>query len=81
VAERTAELARSLNIGHLMALCHFGNMGKDLVLHNLDLMATKVLPQVRNLFEDEWENKWWPSPLPAAQRAVTFDGAPATERS
>jgi alkanesulfonate monooxygenase SsuD/methylene tetrahydromethanopterin reductase-like flavin-dependent oxidoreductase (luciferase family) len=75
VAERTAELARSLNIGHLMALCHFGNMGKDLVLHNLDLMATKVLPQVRDLFEDEWENKWWPSPLPADRRAVTGNGA------
>ena len=62
VAERTAELAKSLNIGHLMALCHFGNMAKDLVLHNIDLMATKVLPQVRDLFEDEWENKWWPKP-------------------
>lgn len=69
VAERTVELARSLHIGHLMALCHFGTMSRDLTLHNLELMATKVLPQVRHLFTDEWEDRWWPTPLPADQRA------------
>lgn len=69
VAERTVELASSLHIGHLMALCHFGNMSRELTLHNLELMATKVLPQVRHLFTDEWEDRWWPTPLPAAQRA------------
>ena len=69
VAERTVELARSLNVGHLMALCHFGNMAKDVVMHNTELMATKVLPQVRHLFDDEWENHWWPTPMAADERA------------
>jgi hypothetical protein len=32
-------------------------------MHNTELMATKVLPQVRDLFEDRWENRWWPSIL------------------
>ncbi len=70
VAERMTEVATSLNVGHIMALCHFGNMAKDVVMHNTELMATKVLPQVRHLFEDEWENKWWPKPMPAAERAL-----------
>jgi len=61
VAERTVELARSLNIGQLMALCHFGDMDHELAMHNTELMGTKVIPQVRHLFEDEWENRWWPS--------------------
>ena len=77
VAERTVELAKSLNIGHLMALCHFGNMSKDLALHNIDLMATKVLPQVRNLFEDEWEDKWWPTPMADRVTAMSSAAVPA----
>jgi alkanesulfonate monooxygenase SsuD/methylene tetrahydromethanopterin reductase-like flavin-dependent oxidoreductase (luciferase family) len=63
VADRVGELATSLNIGHLMALCHFGDMDKDLVFHNTELMATKVLPQVRHLFDDNWEDRWWPEAL------------------
>ena len=66
VAERTVELARSLNVGQLMALCHFGNMDRELTNYNTELMATKVLPQVKHLFEDDWENRWWPTG-PAAQ--------------
>lgn len=66
VAERIVELATSLNVGHLMALCQFGNMGRELTMHNTELMATKVLPQVSHLFEDRWENTWWPSRLGGA---------------
>jgi alkanesulfonate monooxygenase SsuD/methylene tetrahydromethanopterin reductase-like flavin-dependent oxidoreductase (luciferase family) len=63
VAERIVELTTSLNVGHLMALCQFGDMGRELTMHNTELMATKVLPQVSDLFEDRWENTWWPSRL------------------
>jgi alkanesulfonate monooxygenase SsuD/methylene tetrahydromethanopterin reductase-like flavin-dependent oxidoreductase (luciferase family) len=63
VAERIVELTTSLNVGHLMALCQFGDMDRELTMHNTELMATKVLPQVRDLFEDRWENRWWPSVL------------------
>ncbi len=70
VAEKLTEVATSLNVGHIMALCHFGNMAKDVVMRNTELMATKVLPEVRHLFENEWEDKWWPKPLPAPQRSV-----------
>jgi hypothetical protein len=27
------------------------------------MYAEKVLPQVRDLFDDRWENRWWPKPM------------------
>jgi hypothetical protein len=27
------------------------------------------MPQLAGLWDDEWENLWWPRPLPADQRA------------
>jgi alkanesulfonate monooxygenase SsuD/methylene tetrahydromethanopterin reductase-like flavin-dependent oxidoreductase (luciferase family) len=70
VAEQLREVAVNLNVGQLMLLLQFGNMKKDLVFHNTELFAKRVAPQLAGLFEDEWENHWWPKPLAAAQRAV-----------
>ncbi len=69
VAEQLREVALSLNVGQLMLLLQFGNMGRDLTLHNTELFAKKVKPQLQDLFEREWENRWWPKPLPAEERA------------
>jgi alkanesulfonate monooxygenase SsuD/methylene tetrahydromethanopterin reductase-like flavin-dependent oxidoreductase (luciferase family) len=69
VAEQLREVALSLNVGQLMLLLQFGNMGRDLTLYNTDLFAKKVKPQLADLFEREWENRWWPRPLPAPERA------------
>jgi alkanesulfonate monooxygenase SsuD/methylene tetrahydromethanopterin reductase-like flavin-dependent oxidoreductase (luciferase family) len=68
VAEKVNEVCVNMNIGHLMALCHFGNMDKELVKYNTELIGTRVLPEIRGLFEDEWEDKWWPRPMAAAER-------------
>ena len=57
-------------VGQLMLLLQYGNMSKDLAFHNTELFAKRVMPQLRNLFESEWENRWWPKPLPAEQRAI-----------
>jgi alkanesulfonate monooxygenase SsuD/methylene tetrahydromethanopterin reductase-like flavin-dependent oxidoreductase (luciferase family) len=70
VAEQLREVAVNLNVGQLMLLLQFGNMKRDLVYHNTELFAKRVAPQLSGLFEDEWENRWWPRPLAAAQRAV-----------
>jgi alkanesulfonate monooxygenase SsuD/methylene tetrahydromethanopterin reductase-like flavin-dependent oxidoreductase (luciferase family) len=70
VAERLREVAVNLNVGQLMLLLQFGNMRKDLVFHNTELFAKRVAPQLQGLFEDEWENRWWPKPLAPAERAV-----------
>jgi alkanesulfonate monooxygenase SsuD/methylene tetrahydromethanopterin reductase-like flavin-dependent oxidoreductase (luciferase family) len=69
VAEQLREVAVNLNVGQLMLLMQFGNMSKSLAFYNTELFAKRVAPQLRGLFEDEWENRWWPKPLPAAVRA------------
>jgi alkanesulfonate monooxygenase SsuD/methylene tetrahydromethanopterin reductase-like flavin-dependent oxidoreductase (luciferase family) len=70
VAEQLREVAVNLNVGQLMLLLQFGNMKKELVFHNTELFAKRVAPQLAGLFEDEWENHWWPKPLAPARRAV-----------
>jgi alkanesulfonate monooxygenase SsuD/methylene tetrahydromethanopterin reductase-like flavin-dependent oxidoreductase (luciferase family) len=68
VAEQLRDVALSLNVGQLMLLLQFGNMSRDLTFFNTELFAKKVKPQLAGLFEDEWENRWWPKPLPEAER-------------
>lgn len=70
VAERLREIARDLNVGNLMTLLQFGNMDRDTANHNTRLFAERVLPQIADLFEDEWEHRWWPNPMPQAQRTA-----------
>ena len=76
VAETIRTVCKEMNVGNLMLLLHFGNMSAQLTRYNTDLFATKVLPQIRDLFEDKWENKWWPKGMPAQNRVLpgaTFD--------
>jgi len=68
VAEQLKEVATSLNVGNLMLLLQFGNMGKDLTRYNTKLFAERVMPQMKDLFA-EWEDRWWPRPMAAAARA------------
>ena len=68
VVEQLTEVATALNVGHLMLLLQFGNMGKELAKYNTKLFAEKVMPRLQPLFA-EWEDRWWPQPMEAAQRA------------
>jgi len=70
VAEQLREVAVNLNVGHLMLLLQFGNMNRQLTLHNTELFAKRVLPQLRDLFDDTWEDAWWPRPIRSEERAV-----------
>jgi alkanesulfonate monooxygenase SsuD/methylene tetrahydromethanopterin reductase-like flavin-dependent oxidoreductase (luciferase family) len=70
VAEKLREVAVNLNVGQLMLLLQYGNMSKELTLYNTELFAKRVMPQLRGLFENEWENRWWPKPLPRDERAL-----------
>jgi alkanesulfonate monooxygenase SsuD/methylene tetrahydromethanopterin reductase-like flavin-dependent oxidoreductase (luciferase family) len=70
VAEQLKQVAVNLNVGHLMMLLQFGNMGKDLACYNTRLFAEKVMPQLTGLFDDRWEDRWWPTPLEPALRAA-----------
>jgi alkanesulfonate monooxygenase SsuD/methylene tetrahydromethanopterin reductase-like flavin-dependent oxidoreductase (luciferase family) len=70
VAEQLREVATDLHVGQLMLLLQFGNMSRQLTLHNTELFAKRVMPQLRDLWDDAWENPWWPRPLPASERAL-----------
>jgi alkanesulfonate monooxygenase SsuD/methylene tetrahydromethanopterin reductase-like flavin-dependent oxidoreductase (luciferase family) len=68
VAEQLEEVATDLNVGHLMLLLQFGNMGKELTRHNTRLFAEQVMPRMKKLFP-EWEDRWWPQPIAPGLRA------------
>jgi len=68
VVEQLSEVATSLNVGHLMLLLQYGNMGKALTKYNTKLFAEKVMPRLKTLFA-EWEDRWWPQPMDDSQRA------------
>ena len=75
VADKLREVAIELNVGHLLMLLHFGNMSRDLTKYNTSLFAEKVLPQLKDLFEDQWENRWWPKPMEASRRVMRQEAA------
>ena len=68
VATQLREVATNLNVGHLMLLLQFGNMGKDLTKYNTQLFAEKVMPQLTDVFS-EWDDRWWPQPMNSESRA------------
>ena len=70
VAAKLREVAIKFNVGNLMLLLQFGNMSKELANYNTKLFAEKVIPQLADLFENEWEHQWWPAPLPKSQRVT-----------
>jgi len=70
VAERLRQVATELNVGHLMLLLQFGDMDRQLTMHNTELFAKRVMPQIAGLFDDRWEDRWWPRPVAAERRAV-----------
>ena len=59
VAEQLHEFADEMNVGHLMLLMHFGNLGKQTAMYNTRRFAEEVAPAVRARFS-EWEDRWWP---------------------
>ncbi len=79
VAEQLRTAVTELNVGHLMMLLQFGNMSKETTRFNTRLFAEKVMPLLRDQFS-EWEDRWWPNPLPKAERApVTLPAGLAAE--
>ena len=63
VADQLRKIATEFNFGNLLLLLQFGNMDKQTTMYNTRMFAERVMPQLADLFEDEWEHKWWPKPL------------------
>jgi len=75
VADKLRQVATTLNVGQMMLLLQFGNMSKELTLYNTELFARRVSPQIGALFDDRWENRWWPRPLPPERRVAPRSAA------
>jgi len=63
VRDMLKELAGSLHVGNLMVLLQIGSMPHELALKNTDLFFREVAPALRPIWDDEWENRWWPAGL------------------
>jgi len=75
VREQLLDGMKRLRVGHLLALLHFGSMPTELCKANIDLFAREVLPHLEGLWDDDYEDRWWPERLrakrPAAAMAVS----------
>jgi alkanesulfonate monooxygenase SsuD/methylene tetrahydromethanopterin reductase-like flavin-dependent oxidoreductase (luciferase family) len=62
VTEQLEQVAKDLNIGHMMMLCQIGSTPHDLAMENIKRVATEVVPNLRHV-HGEWEDRWWPQML------------------
>ncbi len=65
VRDQLTQAIKELRVGNLMVLLHIGSMPHELTLKNIDLFSREVLPYVRDIWDDQWENEWWPQSLRA----------------
>jgi len=72
VREQLLEGIKRLRIGHLLALLHFGSMPTGLCKRNIDLFAREVLPHLESLWDERYEDRWWPQRL-RAKRPLAAD--------
>ncbi len=77
VRDQLREAVNKLRVGNLMVLLQIGSMPHELTLKNIDLFAREVMPAFRDVWDDRWENRWWPAslrPKPAEARAGANGG-------
>jgi len=76
VTQKLMDAVKSLRVGNLMVLLHIGSMPHDLTLKNIELFCREVFPHFRGMWDDQWENKWWPTTLSEKEKArKALDGA------
>ncbi len=75
VREQLMDGIQRLRIGHLLSLLHFGSMPTELCKYNIDLFAREVLPHIAGLWDDRYEDRWWPERLRAKSPAAALAAA------
>ena len=70
VRDKLLDGVKRLRIGHLLTLLHFGSMPTDQTKRNIDLFAREVLPHLAPLWDDKYEDRWWPERLRAKRPAA-----------
>jgi hypothetical protein len=62
-----------------MLLLQMGSMPRDVALYNTRMFAERVMPHLRDKFND-FEDKWYPKMMPQADRAVPIKATDADAR-
>jgi alkanesulfonate monooxygenase SsuD/methylene tetrahydromethanopterin reductase-like flavin-dependent oxidoreductase (luciferase family) len=75
VRDQLLHAVRRLRIGHLLTLLHFGSMPTDLCKRNIDLFAREVLPSLAPLWDDAYDDRWWPQRLQTKRPAAAMAAA------
>jgi alkanesulfonate monooxygenase SsuD/methylene tetrahydromethanopterin reductase-like flavin-dependent oxidoreductase (luciferase family) len=75
VREQLMEGVKRLRVGHLLALLHFGSMPTELCKSNIELFARSVLPYLEDLWDDAYEDRWWPDRLRAKRPVAAVAAA------
>jgi len=75
VREQLMDGVKRLRIGHLLSLLHFGSMPTELCKKNIDLFASEVLPHLAGLWDDQYEDRWWPERLKAKRPSAGTSAA------
>ncbi len=81
VREQLHDGVKRLRIGHLLALLHFGSMPHELCKKNIELFCRDVLPHLQDLWDDEWEDRWWPQRLRGKRPVAAAAAAPTLASS
>ena len=63
VTQKLMDAVKKLRVGNLMVLLHIGSMPHDLTMKNVELFCKEVFPHFRGMWDDKWENHWWPTTL------------------
>lgn len=70
VRDQLEEIAKRLNVGHLMTVLQFGSMPHDTAMANIERFGRQVLPDLQRVWSDKgWENHWWPAAAHATAAA------------
>jgi alkanesulfonate monooxygenase SsuD/methylene tetrahydromethanopterin reductase-like flavin-dependent oxidoreductase (luciferase family) len=77
VRDRLIDLVKGLRVGNLMLVMQVGSMPPELTKRSIDLFCQKVLPELRDVWGDEWENRWWPESLRERPKARIAERADA----
>ncbi|MGH7865198.1 MAG: hypothetical protein ACREQB_09420, partial [Candidatus Binataceae bacterium] len=64
---------KKLRVGNLMVLLHIGSMPHELTMKNVELFCRDVFPHFRHVWEEEWDNKWWPERLKTNGKTARAD--------
>jgi alkanesulfonate monooxygenase SsuD/methylene tetrahydromethanopterin reductase-like flavin-dependent oxidoreductase (luciferase family) len=77
VADQIEQIMRTGNAGHLMVMLQWGSMPKGLALDHIAAFGEGVIPRLRPLWEDEWEDHWWPERLRGGRALAPSAVAPS----